>query len=67
MIEVQPLKKRQIKNGIIHNKVGMVPIEDSMCKSKLKWFEHVKRRTVDAIMRQVDKQRKFVTEEAKED
>ena len=41
----------KIKNDVIRNLVKVAPIEDKKRETRLRWFGHVKRRSVDAPMR----------------
>jgi len=41
----------RISNGIIRCSVKVTPIEDKMRETRLRWFDHVKRRSVEAPMR----------------
>ena len=47
-------RKDKIRNEIIRNKVGVVPIEEKMRETRLRWFGHVRRRSIDAPVRRVD-------------
>jgi len=44
----------KISNGVIRDLVKVVPIGDKMRETRLRWFGHVKRRSVDAPMRRCD-------------
>jgi len=35
-------------------KVGVAPIVEKMVETRLRWFGHVERRSVDAVVRRVD-------------
>ena len=48
------IRKDKIRNEIIRNKVGVVPIKEKMKETRLRWFGHVRRRPRDASMRRVD-------------
>jgi len=45
----------RIRNGVIRNLVKVAPIGDKMRESRLRWFGHVKRRSVDAPMRRCER------------
>ena len=51
---MRPYKKDKIRNEVIYNKVGVVPIQEKMRETRLRWFGHVRRRPRDAPMRRVD-------------
>jgi len=36
-------KLNRIRNVVIKERVGVVPLEEKLRETKLKWFEHVKR------------------------
>jgi len=44
----------RIRNGVIRNLVKVAPIEDKMRETRLRWFSHVKRRSVDAPVRRCE-------------
>jgi len=44
----------RIRNDAIRDLVKVAPIEDKMRESRLRWFGHVKRRSVDAPMRRCE-------------
>lgn len=48
------IKKEKIKNEIICNKIKMVPIEDKMRESQVRWFGHVRRGLIKAFVRGAD-------------
>ena len=48
-------RKNKIRNEIIRNKVGVVPIEEKMRETRLRLFDHVRRRPIDVHVRRVDK------------
>ena len=48
------IRKDKIRNDVIRNKIGVVPIEEKMRKTKLRWFGHVIRRPKDVPVRRVD-------------
>jgi len=44
----------RIRNDIIRERVGVAPIVEKLVENRLRWFEHVERRPVDAVVRRVD-------------
>ena len=44
----------RIKNDTIRERVGVAPIVEKMVENRLRWFGHVERRPVDAVVRRVD-------------
>jgi len=44
----------RIKNVMIREKVGVAPIEDKMSETRLRWFGHTKRKSVNASMRRYE-------------
>ena len=49
-------KTRQdmIMNDTIRERVGVAPIVEKLVENRLRWFEHVERRPVHAVVRKVD-------------
>jgi len=45
----------KIRNGVIRNSVGVAPIDDKLRESRLRWFGHVKRRSMDAPVRRCER------------
>jgi len=45
----------KISNGVIRDLVKVVPIQDKMRETRLRWFDHVKRRNVDAPARRCER------------
>ncbi|XP_070008739.1 uncharacterized protein [Nicotiana sylvestris] len=45
----------RIRNEAIWDRVGVASVEDKMRKSRLRWFEHVKRRSIDALIRRCER------------
>jgi len=43
----------RIMNDTIKERVGVAPIVEKSVENRLKWFGHVKRRPVDAVVRRV--------------
>jgi len=44
----------RIRNGVIRDLVKVIPIKDKMRETRLSWFGHVKRRSVDAPVRRCE-------------
>ena len=44
----------RIINWVIIEKVGITPIKEKMRETRLRWFEHVKRRTVNVPVRRCE-------------
>jgi len=44
----------KIRNEVIRDLVKVATIEDKMRESRLRWFDHVKRRSVDAPVRRCE-------------
>uniref|UniRef100_A0A1S3ZQJ6 Reverse transcriptase domain-containing protein n=2 Tax=Nicotiana TaxID=4085 RepID=A0A1S3ZQJ6_TOBAC len=44
-------REGHIKNEVIKDKVGAASVEDKLRESRLRWFRHVKRRDIDALVR----------------
>ena len=47
-------RKDKIRNTHIHEQVGVACIREKMVESCLRWFEHVQRRPLNALVRRVD-------------
>ena len=45
----------KISNEVIRDLVKVTPIEDKMRETRLRWFGHVKRRSVDAPARRCER------------
>ncbi|XP_070046825.1 uncharacterized protein [Nicotiana tomentosiformis] len=45
----------KIRNEVIHDKLGVAPIEDKMREARLRWFGHVRRRSTDALVRRCER------------
>jgi len=45
----------RIINGVIRDLVKVTPIGDKMRETRLRWFDHVKRRSVDAPVRRCER------------
>ncbi|XP_075087676.1 uncharacterized protein LOC142169677 [Nicotiana tabacum] len=48
-------RRDKIRNEYIRDMVGVAPIEDKLRESKLRWFEHVKRKDLDAPVRRSER------------
>jgi len=44
----------KIRNDTIRDRVGVAPIVEKLVENRLRWFGHVERRLVDAVVRRVD-------------
>ena len=44
----------RIRNGVIRERVGVAPLVDKLRETRLRWFGHVKRRSVDAPVRRCE-------------
>ena len=44
----------RIKNVMITERVGVAPLEDKLRETRLRWFGHVKRRNVNALVRRCE-------------
>ena len=44
----------RIRNDSIRERVGVAPIVEKLVENKLRWFGHVERRSVDAVVKRVD-------------
>ena len=44
----------RIRNDTIRERVGVAPIVEKLVENRLRWFGHVERRLVDAVVRRVD-------------
>ena len=53
-------RKDKIRNEVIRNKVWVVPIEEKMRETRLRWFDHVRRRPKDVPVRRVDEMEQLV-------
>ena len=49
------IKMDKVRNEDIRSLVGVTPIEDKMREHRLRWFGHVGRRPIDALVRRVEK------------
>ncbi|XP_070049706.1 uncharacterized protein [Nicotiana tomentosiformis] len=48
-------RRDRIRNEVIRDKVGVASVEDKMQESRLRWFGHVKRRSIDAPVRRCER------------
>jgi len=44
----------RIRNMVIRERIGVAPLEDKLRETGLRWFEHVKRRSVNASVRRCE-------------
>jgi len=44
----------RIRNDTIKERVGVAPIVEKLVENRLRWFGHVERRPIDAVVRRVD-------------
>jgi len=44
----------RFRNDTIRERVGVAPIVEKLVENRLRWFGHVERRLVDAMVRRVD-------------
>jgi len=44
----------RIRNVVIRERLGVAPLEDTLRETRLRWFGHVKRRSVDAPVRRYE-------------
>jgi len=44
----------RIRNVVIRERVGVAPLEDKLRETRLRWFGHVKRRSVSAPVRRCE-------------
>ncbi|XP_070050511.1 uncharacterized protein [Nicotiana tomentosiformis] len=45
----------KIRNEVIGEKVGVAPVEDKMRDARLRWFGHVKRRSIETPVRKCER------------
>jgi len=45
----------KIRNEVIRDKIGVASIEDKIREARLRWFGHIRRRSLDAQVRRCDK------------
>ncbi|XP_070034932.1 uncharacterized protein [Nicotiana tomentosiformis] len=48
-------RRDRIKNKAIRDRVGIASVEDKVRESRLRWFRHVKRRSIDAPVRRCER------------
>ncbi|XP_074304411.1 uncharacterized protein LOC141639131 isoform X2 [Silene latifolia] len=47
-------RKDRLRNEVIREKLKVAPIEDKMMENRLRWFDHVRRRPMDAPVRRLE-------------
>ena len=48
-------RMNKVRNENIHNLIGVASIEDEMRENRLRWFGHIRRRSMDALVRRMEK------------
>ncbi|XP_070046656.1 uncharacterized protein LOC142169634 [Nicotiana tabacum] len=48
-------RKDKIRNKVIRDKVGVASVEDKLRELRLRWFGHVRRREIDAMVRRCER------------
>nr|XP_009773693.1 PREDICTED: uncharacterized protein LOC104223870 [Nicotiana sylvestris] len=48
-------RRDKIQNEVVQDRVGVASVKDKMWESRLKWFGHVKRRSIDAPVRKCER------------
>ncbi|XP_070012486.1 uncharacterized protein LOC142162397 [Nicotiana tabacum] len=48
-------RKDKIRNETIKDNVGVASVEDKLRESNLRWFGHVRRRDIDALVRRCER------------
>jgi len=49
------MRMDRINNGLIRDLVKVAPIEDKIKEARLRWFDHVKRRSADAPVKRCER------------
>ena len=44
----------RIRNGVIRGKIGVASIEDKIRETRLRWFGHIRRKSMDAPVRRCE-------------
>jgi len=44
----------KIRNEVIRGKIGVASVEDKMRETRLRWFEHIRRRSMDVPVRRCE-------------
>ena len=47
-------RKDKIRNDHIRERIGVVPITEKLVENRLRWFDHIQRRPINASVRRVD-------------
>jgi len=48
------IRYNRIRNDTIRERMGVAPIVEKLIENRLRWFRHVERRPVDAVVRRVN-------------
>lgn len=49
------IKMDRIKNEVVHDKVSVAPVTEKIREVRLRWFCHMRRRSVDALVRRYER------------
>jgi hypothetical protein len=44
-------RKDRIRNDDIRDKLGVAPIQEKLVQDRLRWFDHIQRRPLEALVR----------------
>jgi len=47
-------RRDKVRNENIRTKIDVAPIEEKMRENRLRWFDHVRRKATDALVRRVE-------------
>ena len=48
------VRKDRIRNGNVHDMVGVAPIDDKLRENSFRWFRHICHRPIDVVIRRSD-------------